>query len=105
MHEAASCDGICLDPSRPRTADQPEPTGDVEIGGGGGVEKSGEGQRRERGRAAAKNDIAPGLIGRVLAFFPPSLNETTAKQETQLHPQRNVSNRLRALSPRRLTPL
>lgn len=61
MHEAASCDGICLDPSRPRAADQPEPTGDVEIGGGDGVgrrgvfvEKSGEGQRRARGHAAAK---------------------------------------------------
>lgn len=30
MHEAVSCDGICLDPSCPRITDQLEPTGEVE---------------------------------------------------------------------------
>lgn len=85
MHEAVSCDGICLDPCCPRITDQREPTG-----GGGEGECSAERCR-------------PGLIGRALAFFR---NETTGKQEMQFHPQRNVSNRLLALSPRRsLTPL
>lgn len=89
-----SCNGICLDPSCPRTTDQLEPAEEVK-----GVWKT---RKRGERAKAAQNDVAFSLIGRGLALFR---NETTGKREIQLHPQRNVSTRLWALSPCSLTPL
>lgn len=61
--DAEGCDRNCLDPSRPRIVDQLQPTKEV------------EGEERER--MPCKNSVAPGLIGRGLAFFR---NETTKKK-------------------------
>lgn len=49
MHKAVSCDGICLDPSHPRTAGQAQRAGDVEEQRGGG------GRREERWDSSGGN--------------------------------------------------
>lgn len=53
MHEAVSCDRICLDPSRLRIADQPEPTGEVEREGGGGAREREEDRERMHCKTAS----------------------------------------------------
>lgn len=70
--------------------------------GGGRKGRRGARQREGQREYVLPYSIALGLIGRALAFFR---KETTGKREMQLHPQRNVSNRLQALSPRSLAPL